>query len=279
MSSLPPLDVSVSSRKMSCILDGELALSRQGLLFATLLAQEAHVWLFRALWQTLDNSHLYALPASERQDKHEARLQWESARLRTDLAGLQCFFVGDARHESLLPKEVENDLVERFEALAVELDGLHKSKGDAEAAYDPVYECHRDTVALATALIRHRPIVFSLRARPRTSEADLPEPAICTFLRECGIDCRPVEHDRTMASIRSYLQPIFARSGAAELLWDLAKDGCALAVLHIIAPHALVMPIETELDRRYGDETEFPPAAAEGAVWFRGASAYWWQYA
>ena len=82
-----------------------------------------------------------------------------------------------------------------------------------------------------------------------------------------------------MASIRSYLQPIFARSGAAELLWDLASDGYALAVLHIIAPHALVMPIETELDRRYGDETEFPPAAAERAVWFRGASAYWWQYA
>jgi hypothetical protein len=278
MSSLPPLDVSVSSRKMSCILDGELALSRQGLLFAMRLAQETNVWLFRALWQTLDNSHLYSLSAAECQDRREARLQWEFARLGTHLAGLPCFFVGDAKHESLLPKEVGNDLVERFEALAVELDGLHRSEGDAETAYDPVYECHRDTVALATALIRHRPIVFSLCARPGTGEADLPEPAICTFLRECGIDCRSVVHDRTMASIRSYLQPIFARSGAAELLWDLSNDGCALAVLHIVAPHALVMPIETELDRRYGNETEFPPTAAEGAVWFRGASAYWWQY-
>jgi hypothetical protein len=277
MSSLPPLDVSVSSRKMSCILDGEFALSRQGLLFAVRLAQETNVWLFRAFWQTLDNSHLYALPAAERQDRREARRQWEFARLGTHLAGL-CFFVGDAKHESLLPKEVENDLVERFESLSVELDGLHRSEGDAETAYDPVYECHRDTVALATALIRHRPIVFSLCARPGAGEAGLPEPAICTFLRQCGIDCRPVGHDRTMASIRSYLQPIFARSGAAELLWDLAKDGFTLAVLHIIAPHALVMPIETELDRRYGDETEFPSAAAEGSVWFRGASAYWWQY-
>ena len=60
--SLPALDVSVSSRRMSCILDGELALSRQGLLFAMRLAQEANVWLFRALWNTLDNSHFY--PAS-----------------------------------------------------------------------------------------------------------------------------------------------------------------------------------------------------------------------
>jgi hypothetical protein len=276
MSSLPPLDVSVSSRKMSCILDGELALSRQGLLFAMRLAQEANVWLFRALWQTLDNSHLYALPAAERQDKHEARRQWELARLGTHLAGL-CFFVGDAKHESLLPKEVENDLVERFEALAVELDGLHRREDDAETDYDPVYECNRDTVALATALIRHRPMVFSLCARSGTGEADPLEPAICTFLRQCGINCRPVEHDRTLASIRSYLQPIFARSGVAELLWDLAKDGVALAVLHIIAPHALVMPIETELDRRYGDEIAFP--AAEAAGWFHGASAYWWLYA
>jgi hypothetical protein len=277
MSSLPPLDVSVSSRKMSCILDGELALSRQGLLFAMRLAQEANVWLFRALWQALDNSHLYSLLAAERQDRGEARQQWESARLGTHLAGLQCFFVGDARHESLLPKEVGNDLVERFEALAIELDGLHRREGDAEG-YDPVHECNRDTIALATALIRHRPIVFSLSARPGTGEAVPSEPAVCGFVRRCGIDCRPVARDRTLASIRSYLQPIFARSGAAELLWDLAKDGYTLAVLHVIVPHALVMPIETELDRRYGNETEVLSAPAEAPIWFRGASAYWWNY-
>src|ERR1700756_3551765 len=63
MPPLPPLDVSLSSRRMACILDGELALSRQGLLFAMRLAQEANVWLFRALWNALDNSHFY--PASQ----------------------------------------------------------------------------------------------------------------------------------------------------------------------------------------------------------------------
>src|SRR5215470_20000796 len=104
MSSLPPLDVSLSSRRMACVLDGELALSRQGLLFATRLAQEADVWLFRALWQTLDNSYMLRDmserdPASNGDDAFPSPriLQhWEMARLETDLGGLQLFFVGDA---------------------------------------------------------------------------------------------------------------------------------------------------------------------------------------
>ena len=282
MSSLPALDVSVSSRRISCILDGELALSRQGLLFAMRLAQEANVWLFRALWNALDNSHLYPAAAepdaASQQGRREASEQWESARLATDLAGLQFFFVGDARHESLLPKEVGSDLVERFETLAIELDGLFQREDASQIDFDPVYECSRDTIALATALIRHRPIVFSLTRDDRDGERPT-EPKIGDFLRRCGINCRPVEQDRALVSIRNYLQPIFARSGAAELLWDLAKDGYTLVVLHLIAPYAVVMPIEAELERRYGELAEVPSGEAGAARWFRGASAYWWHYA
>jgi hypothetical protein len=283
MSSFPPLDVSVSARKMSCILDGELALTRQGLLLAMRLAQEANVWLFRAFWHALDNSHLdFSLArwsAVERQRQREARQQWESARLGSDLAGLHCFFVGDARHESLLPKEVGSDLVERFEALAIELDGLFRHEDEDQVDFDPVYECSRDAIALATALIRQRPIVFSL-ARADRGEGRPPEPAIGDFLRRCGINFRPVEQNRALVSIRNYLQPIFARSGAAELLWDLAEDGYTLVVLHLIAPYAVVMPIEAELERRYGEVAEVPPPHESGAAtWFRGASAYWWHYA
>jgi hypothetical protein len=279
MSSLPALDVSVSSRRMSCILDGELALSRQGLLFAMRLAQEANVWLFRALWNALDNRHLY--PAAAEPDaagergRREASELWESARLATDLGGLQFFFVGDARHESLLPREVGQDVVERFEALAGELDGLYRGGAAEDVDYDPVHECNRDTIALAAALIRHRPIVFGLGARPGIGQGRAPEPAICEFLRQCGIECHAVEPDRTLGAIRGYLQPIFARTGVAELLWGLANDGCALVVVQLITPHALIMPFETEINRRYGDEIAFP---AEVTHWFRGASAYWWQY-
>jgi hypothetical protein len=289
MSSLPPLDVSLSSRKISCVLDGELALSRQGLLFAVRLAHEANVWLFRALWQALDNSYAYRVQLGSTPMRQYSALglspclltlqQWESARLETDLAGLQLFFVGDARHESLLPKDVGKDLVERFEGLAAELDGLHRWEGGDEAVYDPVYECHRDTAALATALIRHRPIVFSLCAQSGESDGAVTEPAICGFLRRCGIDCRGVGADGEVAAVRRYLQPIFARSGVTELLWDLAKYGGHLAVLHIIAPHAVVMPIETELYRRYGDEvTATIPSEEQTAAWFHDATAYWWKF-
>jgi hypothetical protein len=295
MSSLPPLDVNVSSRKISCVLDGELAMSRQGLLLALRLAEEANIWLFPALWRRLDNSQVYPIeqvgtavadwPGPDETHKPRRReaspctraeQQWELTRLATDLAGLRFFFVGDARHESLLPKDVGTGLVDRFESLAAELDTLYRGRGEAEPVYDPVYECNRDTIALATALIRYRPIVLSKSSRGGKEEDA--GPAVCNFLRCCGIACRPAARDGTLNSIRGYLQPIFARSGVAELLWDLQQDGGELVILHIIAPHAVVMPIEAELNRRYGEGNEFAPVADEIASCFSGASAYWWKY-
>jgi hypothetical protein len=285
MSSLPPLDVSLSSRRMACVLDGELALSRQGLLFATRLAQEADVWLFRALWQTLDNSYMLRDmserdPASDGRDAFPSpRIlqQWEMARLETDLGGLQLFFVGDARHESLLPKEIGKDLVRRFELFADELNGLHQQPVDEEQPlYSLTYECRRDTAALAAALVRHRPLVFSL-----CQKAQLPEstPPLCVFLQRCGIACHLIAGRRQVASIRNHLEPIFARTGLAELMWDMERDGQQLAVVHIVAPHALVVPVEADFDRRYGEEVA-PSLAdeAEAPVWFYDAKAYWWKY-
>jgi hypothetical protein len=291
MSSLPPLDVNLSSRRMACVLDGELALSRQGLLFATRLALEADVWLFRALWQTLDNSYILR-EMSERGAKSASDgpnafpslhilQQWETARLETDLCGLQFFFVGDARHESLLPKEVGKDLVKRFEILSEELDALHHQPSDEEgAAYDPIYECRRDAAALATALIRHRPLVFSLCEKDSAEgKEDQAEPFLCGFLRRCGIDCHEAD-SKSVAEIRRHLQPIFARNNLTELVWDMGSDDHELALIHIVAPHALVMPTEADLDRRYREDTA--PTQAEvrqTPFWFHEAKAYWWKYA
>jgi hypothetical protein len=83
-----------------------------------------------------------------------------------------------------------------------------------------------------------------------------------------------------VASIRSYLQPIFARTGLAELLWDMEQDGQGLAVVHIVAPHALVVPVEADFDRRYEEEIGTSVVCqAEAPVWFYDARAYWWKYA
>jgi hypothetical protein len=292
MSSLPPLDVSLSSRRMACVLDGELALSRQGLLFAMRLAQEADVWLFRALWQTLDNSYMLrdiserdpGSASNGREAFPSPRIlqQWEMARLETDLGGLQLFFVGDARHESFLPKDIGKDLVRRFELFSEELDKLHRQPVDEERPlYELTHECRRDTAALAAALVRHRPLVFS-----RCQKAESPgiesaaAPPLCVFLQRCGIECRFIAGGRQVASIRSYLQPIFARTGLAELLWDMEQDGQGLAVVHIVAPHALVVPVEADFDRRYEEEIGTSVVCqAEAPVWFYDARAYWWKYA
>lgn len=291
MSSLPPLDVSLSSRRMACVLDGELALSRQGLLFAMRLAQEADVWLFRALWQTLDNSCMLrdmserdpgaASNGGEAFPSPRILQQWELARLETDLGGLQLFFVGDARHESLLPKDIGKDLVRRFELFSEELDKLHQQPVDEERPlYDLTHECRRDTAALATALIRHRPLVFSLCRKTRlTGVKNAVAPPLCAFLQRCGIECHFIPEEQRVTSVHDYLQPIFARTGLSELLWDMEQDGQGLAVVHVVAPHALVVPAEADFDRCYGDEIAHSlMGEADGPAWFCDARAYWWKY-
>jgi hypothetical protein len=86
--SLPPLDVSVSSRKMSCILTASLPLAT-GVAFCHAAGSGGECLAARALWQT-DNSHLYA-PAAERQTSTRPGGNGNCA-ARTHLAGL-CFLL------------------------------------------------------------------------------------------------------------------------------------------------------------------------------------------
>ena len=85
---------------------------------------------------------------------------------------------------------------------------------------------------------------------------------------------------KSVTAIRSHLQPIFARSGLTELVWDMERDDHELALMHIVAPHALVMPVEADVDRRYGEDI-VPMQVREGKApfWFHEAKAYWWKYA
>jgi hypothetical protein len=290
MSSLSRLDGGLSCL-MSCVLDGELAFSPPGLLLAFRLARAPAVrlWLFRAVWQALDSSDISlcaldvdAGAAANGQNifpSPSALHQWELARLETDLAGLQFFFVGDARHESLLPKDVDKDVVRRFELFSEELDALHQQSGaDEDAGYTPVYECRRDAAALAAALMRHRPVVLSRCSKD--GRGNHAEPPLCSFLRRCGIDCHLVD-SRNASAMRSYFEPIFAQSGLAEIVWDMWRDGQDLASIHLVAPNALVTPlVDSDIERGFGDEIA-PRAVGEGNApfWFRGARAYWWKYA
>ena len=288
MPSLSRLDVGFATRRMTCVLDGELALSRQGLLLATRLAEEADVWLFRALWQALDNSDLFCgAPEGAFQTPGAARdafpsegslEQWESARLEADLTELQFFFVGDARHESLLPKEVGKDLVKRFEVFSEELEALHRPVDEDDIPYDPIHECRRDATALAAALMRHRPVVLSRCPTNGAGRKDRSEPGLCGYLSRCGIDCRRVLA-RDALAVRSQFAPIFARAGLAEVIWDMQRDGQDLASIHLVAPNALA-GLEREGGGAFGEMRGGGAVRNRGGpFWFRDAKAYWWTYA
>lgn len=195
--------------------------------------------------------------------------QWQAARLETDLAGLQLFWAGDACHESLLPKDVDKELIDRLDLLSAELDALSlRSEGDACRYYDPVRNGFRDAAALAAALVRHRPIIFSMS----DSENAGGEPDLCAYLRDCGIECRGIEDRRLAEPVRRHLLPMLARTGVLELTWT----GLRFAAVHLIAPNVAVMPVECDMDCRFPEGGDYEPASTTSGSWFKGASAHWW---
>jgi hypothetical protein len=271
MSLLPPLDVNVSARRQSCILDVPLALSRCGLLFAVRASRELNVWLSRTLWQILDNTEFYrAQPqllvpgrrAGENDDLPLIIGEWEQARIENDLLGLNVFWAGDARYESLLPKDVDKNLIERFERAAEELD--QDWAGD-EGDYDPLRECHRDAVALAMALMPYGSVILTVSGK------DDPDgmPGICRYLIECGIPAHPVEGAGTAHVVRTNLTGVFARSGLAELTWS----GLDVVALHLVAPRALMLGACASDDRDFEDPNTGGNATRRA---HDGAAAWWW---
>jgi hypothetical protein len=273
---IPPIDVNVSARRQSCILDVPLVLSRSGLLFAVRAARELNVWLARTLWQILDNTEFYRshprllLGAQDHPGDDDATdtlpliiSEWEQARLENDLLGFNIFWAGDARHESLLPKDVDKRLIDRFDRAVLELD--EDWAGD-EGDYDPLRECHRDAVALAMALMPDAPLILTLRSENAADGV----PAICRYLEECGIPAKQVNGVRSAREVRANLAGIFARTGLAELTWA----GLEVVALHLVAPRALMLSAAAaDDDRTYEDENDITNATRRA---HDGASAWWW---
>src|SRR5262245_27070036 len=134
MSLIPPsLSLTVDIKRRACVLDIQLALSTYGLLLAQRLSSELDLWLVRELWQILDNTGYYlsqstslapkrlgdAQAPKKNEDAGDSGLreilkQWELARTATDLAGLKCYWLGDALCESLLPSGADPHVVHRF---------------------------------------------------------------------------------------------------------------------------------------------------------------------
>jgi hypothetical protein len=246
MGPLPPFQVTVDTKGWFCVLDVRPALARHGPMLALRLAEELRVCLVPRLWSILDNTAHYRLhpedlladpfadPATPMLDPH-ALTQWERARLDLGLPALRLYWAGDALHESFMPKDVDAQVIERFERFGIDLEErLLGTVPDLELAL-PLVGGALDAAALAAAMSRYRPLILTL------AEPSGDPPAICRLLAAGGIDCREVNPMQSQP-LRQELTPLLARSGALELCWT----GLDLAVVHLVTPRAFLGDAPTD---------------------------------
>ncbi len=288
MSALPgPLpssfSVAVYTKRRACVLDTYLALSPLGLLLAQRLSTEFDLWLVRELWQILDNTQFYlaqperllavapeggaAWPAEpvDAEALRDTLSQWEAARTAHDLTGLRIYWIGDALDESLLPPDADPQVVSRFEMLASSLDARVRVR--ARDQDNVLVDCFRDAVALAATLVPYRP--FVLTCLPEGAG----EPLLCAHLKEWRIACARVDRTGKADMERDSLVSLIGRTGAGELLWT----GLNLAVLHVVAPRAIVMPSGGRpADELYGALPTPEEPEAEPLDWWRNARSFWY---
>jgi hypothetical protein len=239
--SSPDLSITVSHRRLACVLDPGLVLSRFGLSLIRRIGDFMELWMPRELWHILDNSQFYLeqpeclcqLDSSERHDqlrwtqaKDEivsAIKVWERIRLDSDLSGLKVFWIGDGLSESFVPPGTGAGLIWRYETFAHALDRHLKSSG-------PIVCAARDAAALAAAL----GTAFVLTYRTTESVEVEAAPEICKALA-CHMSCELVARADPLAAIESeYLRHLLVYSSSADLLWS----GLHLAVLHLALPSA-----------------------------------------
>ena len=272
MESLPPLQVTVDSKSWSCVLDLRLALAQHGPMLALRLAEELRICLVPRLWYVLDHTDHYQHrmetllrgagdDASMRRVDPQALDQWERARLELGLSALRLYWVGDALHESFLPKDVDPQVVDRFDRFARGLQcrfpRLHNDRSET-----PLVGGSLDAAALAAALSRHRPLILTLAGD--SDEA----PELCTLLQASDIPCRRLSSEES-EPLRRQLLGSFARSGALELCWA----GLHLALVHLVVPRAYL--VDTDSDDAVDDEAPLKTKSKRTDVWAQ-ASAYWY---
>ncbi len=289
MSIIPPLSVTVTTKRRACVLDTDLALSRFGLLLALRVCDEFDLWLVRELWEVLDNTDFFlsqpellaplitgntqanGVPLMDRQLR-EVLTQWEMARIETDLAGLGIYWIGDNKSESLLPKGVDQNLFFRFEQLAKSLESRIKPDELEEDLFPAT--CFGHAAALAAALIPYRGFILS-HLGPAGNGKSPGEPAICAYLRRWGITCFSVPAAKKTVLEKEYLLPILGRTGISELMWAGLKP----AVVHIVAPKAIIIPPSLQQEELYRPQ-ELPPLFEEKRfsdidLW-EGAVSFWY---
>lgn len=273
----PDLQVHISRKRWTCVLDPTLALSVHGLPLLTRLGSALEVWVARELWHILDNTHFYlerpdVLLMADGRDGRAERAQamaqvlreWERIRLDNDPSRQHCYWIGDGPLESFLPEGLDPDIVWRYEALSATLDRRLPDMGT------PLPSACRDTVALAVCL----PAAFVLTHLP-SGDGNL-GPAICRVLEDGGIPCREVAADDPWQKKESdLLRQVLVQTGLGKWVWS----GLRLAVLHLAAPAvcAVDAPAVDDMDYLgYGLDEEKVPEPEPAVDYWREARGFWY---
>ena len=284
MTSLPPLFLEIYAKRWSYVLDVPLVLQPYGLLCALRLAEEMNVWLVRMLWEILDNTRYYSdhpeslyigvndngAKDAEREVFIDSLAQWQQAREESGLAAHRLYWLGDSTQESFFPKEVDADVLERYEVLARSLDDKGKRTANDKLDSGLYFDCARDVIALSSALNRYRPLILTVT--PSSTKNTYDPPALCKQLQDLGIHCRNVTEEVSAKPLKDTLLSICARTGVAELIWA----GLNLAVVQVVTPHAQFCSPETAVDDHFYEKiSPFVDRSDTRYDYWKNAQAFW----
>jgi hypothetical protein len=240
----PDLSVQLTRRRSRCVLDPNLALSRNGAMLARCLVPYAELWIGPEIHNILDSVNLYqrepqllVLPGA---DKHaiaeipEALRDW--TRLR-DARARGLYWVGDAYRESSMPEDIDDRFVLRWELASRALDLCLPKKLEATG---PRIAAMRDAAALCAVLSSGWILGYGADGEP---------PVLCRYLQQWGLVCQELPATDALVSVeRGGFQRLLIETGAAPFAWG----GLPLAVLHLLVPN--IGRIETGPD--FGQEDE-----------------------
>lgn len=253
-----PLSIRVSSQSAALILDASFALERLGLLASLRLAPLANVYLPRALLGMIDNDTAYhrhpqelggsGIKPTQRKRMAEQLSVWHRAWIH-GLLGERLHWVGDAHYESRMPGGEPADLLRRFELCAASFDARCLER--QLPIHTPLHDCMRDTLALAAAMQPATAVVM-------TPVDEGEPPVLCNVAAEANIEAQPLDAPVYSPPIRDALLPL--------------SSGRRYALVHVVAPSALVMPEPVEDSADWPDDEDVE--AIGGGLW-DGATLLW----
>jgi hypothetical protein len=269
-----------------CVLDVALSLAPAGLYWTLGLAGVRPVWLPPCHWDIVnDNAFLadarlvtrlagVADHDSAAEILRQVREDWQRARDELAFETLPgVFWPASGLADSVVPKDNDGTVVERFHVLSAGLDNRRRaSVQQPSVSADPLTDCIRESLALAVALGDRRAIVLS----PMTADESTPLPA--EHLASADVECRQLTDAPLIDQLRPSLLPALIASGLAV---PVANRRLRLAGLFMAAPGVLAAAtLAAALAEEEEQEDGLTPGAnadrGEAALW-DDASAIWWE--